>query len=287
MGFIAKLAGADGNVIYAALVNDPVLALAVDSQGATYAAGSASSDLPTTPGAYQVNPGGGLCFRNFLNAPPAPCPDAFVLKLNAEGSAPIYVTYLGGSDDEAANAIAVDSQGNAYVTGWTVSADFPVTPGAAQTKFGGKLTIGPLWFGDAFVTKIDSRGAALIYSTYLGGKNNGDEGKAIAVDNEGNVYVTGATASSDFPVTPGAYETQWQPRSQAPAARGSGFVTKLDNSGRIVVSTFVAETGGIDALALDSAGQVYIGSPPGSATAGRFAGHPGMTSLCSARMARA
>src|SRR5207249_12305637 len=145
--------GADGKVIYAAMVNDPVLALAVDAQGSTYAAGTASSDLPTTPGAYQTAPGGGLCFRNFLNAPPAPCPDAFVLKLNADGSAPVYVTYLGGSDDEAVNAIAVDAQGNAYVTGWTVSADFPFTPDAAQSTFGGQLTICPLRFGDAFLTK--------------------------------------------------------------------------------------------------------------------------------------
>ena len=108
-----------------------------------------------------------------------------------------YSTYLGGTGYDQGNGIAVDSSGNAYVTGYTNSTNFPVTPGAFQATFGG--------FDDVFVTKVNATGTALLYSTYLGGTGF-EQGNGIAVDSSGNAYVTGYTESPNFPVTPGAFQ---------------------------------------------------------------------------------
>src|SRR5207245_126963 len=126
--------------------------------------------------------------------------NAFVTKLNPTGSAPlVYSTYLGGSGLDEGFGIAVDTHGNAYVTGPTDSTDFPTTSAAFQTAFGGGTA-------DAFVTKLNPTGSApLVYSTYLGGSGT-DAGKRIAVDTLGNAYVTGLTSSTDFPTTPGAFQ---------------------------------------------------------------------------------
>src|SRR5207247_2363522 len=110
-----------------------------------------------------------------------------------------YSTYLGGSGIDQAWGIAEDSSGNAYLTGETNSVDFPASAGAADSTFNG--------FTDAFVTKLDPAGAAVVYSTYLGGATDGDSGLAIAVDTFGNAYVTGHTSSTDFPTTLGAFDT--------------------------------------------------------------------------------
>src|SRR5439155_1173802 len=140
-------------------------------------------DFPTTSGAFQTTNGGGY--------------DAFVTKLNAAGGGLVYSTYLGGSGGDVGLGIAVDSSGSAYVTGETISTDFPVTSGAFGTASGG-------W--DAFVTKLNTVGGALVYSTYLGGSNN-IWGYAIALDPSGSAYVAGTTDSADFPTTPGAFQT--------------------------------------------------------------------------------
>ena len=107
--------------------------------------------------------------------------------------------------------IAVDTSGNAHVTGYTTSSDFPTTPGAFQTTYGGSL--------DAFLTELNPTGTGLVYSTYLGG-NSGDSGSGIAVDTSGNAYVTG-NASSRFPTTPGAFQTTFGGASDA-------YVAKID-----------------------------------------------------------
>ena len=119
-------------------------------------------------------------------------------KLDATGSGLVYSTYLGGSDGDVGLGIAVDGAGSAYVTGDTVSTDFPTTAGAAQTTNAGGY--------DAFVTKLDATGSGLVYSTYLGG-SDGDFGLGIAVDGAGSAYVTGDTVSTDFPTTAGAAQT--------------------------------------------------------------------------------
>ena len=148
-----------------------------------------------------------------------------------------YSTYLGGSGFDQGYAIAIDSLGNAYVTGQTAAIDFPTTPGAFQTNYGG---------GDAFVAKLNPSGSALIYSTYL----NGASGNGIAVDSAGNAYVTGEAGTTKFPTTAGAFQT-------APMGFDT-FVTKLNAAGSALV--YSARFGGnLDdfgrGIALDSAGQ--------------------------------
>jgi hypothetical protein len=169
--------------------------IAVDSSGAAYVVGSTTStDFPT------VNP-----FQPALDGGW----DAFVTKINPSGSALVYSTYLGGSGEEEGLGIAVDGSGNASVTGWTTSTDFP-TRNALQSAYGGA--------SDAFITTFDPSGSALVYSSYLGGYNF-DEGNGIALDNAGNVYLTGQTASSDFPTV-----FQLQP---AISGYSDAFVTKI------------------------------------------------------------
>src|SRR5262249_8501534 len=108
-----------------------------------------------------------------------------------------YSTYLGGSGNDSGQALAVDTSGSAYGTGLTASANFPTSPGALQPLHRGAF--------DVFVTKLNPSGTALVYSTYLGG-NDDDAGFGIAVDADGNAYITGRTSSSDFPTTPGAFQ---------------------------------------------------------------------------------
>ena len=173
-----------------------------------------------------------------------------------------YSTYFGGTNAEYVVSVATDSSGNAYVTGLTVSEDFPLTPGAFQAV---NYASGANTVSTAFVSKFNPSGTALLYSTYLGGvaisdtlHEQGDYGKAIAVDESGNAYVTGYTYSTDFPITSGAFQTVDQ---AADIALATGFVTKLNPTGTaLVYSTFL---GGdlLDeptAIALDSSGNAYI-----------------------------
>lgn len=167
---------------------DYLWADAVDSTGGIYFAGqSASPNYPVTAGAFQATCPGG-CISNH----------AVLGKFNALGSVLSYSTFLGGSGEEEAYALAIDSAGDAYVTGRTSSVDFPTTPGAVQPSKSRGF--------DAFVTQINPAGTALIYSDFLGG-NATETGLGIATDNLGNAYVTGRTFSSTFPTTAGAIQT--------------------------------------------------------------------------------
>ena len=173
--------------------------IALDSSGSAYVIGSTSSaNFPTTVGAYQTIFGGGE--------------DAFVSKLNATGSGLTYSTYLGGNVYDSGSGIALDSSGNAYVTGGTSSANFPTTVGAYQTSAAG--------IHNAFVTKLNATGSGLLYSTCLGGSVY-DSGYRIALDSSGNAYVTGETSSANFPTTVSAYQTTY-------VGSGDAFVAKLD-----------------------------------------------------------
>lgn len=157
----------------------------------------------------------------------------------------VYSTYLGGSMTDGGRAVAVDSNGDAYVTGTSDSPDFPTTIGAFDTTTNGS--------NDVFMTKLDAPGSGLVYSTYLGGSGY-DQGVGIAVDPGGAAYVTGTTTSSDFPTTGGAFDT---------TANGEvdGFVTKLDAAGSaLVYSTYLGGGGGDElyAIALDGTGSAYV-----------------------------
>jgi hypothetical protein len=182
--FVAKLNWDASNstlsLVYSTYLGGSAAAggIAVDSSGNAYVTGStASFDFPTV-NAFQASD------RGMGDT-------AFVTKLNSTGSALVYSTYLGGSSGDYGNAIAVDSSGNAYVTGLTDSDDFPT---ASPLQGNNHCSNGPT----AFVTKLNSTGSALIYSTYLGGSTT-DMAYGIAVDSSGNAYVTGTTWSSDFP----------------------------------------------------------------------------------------
>src|SRR5204862_532704 len=151
------------------------------------------------------------------------------------GSALVYSTYLGGSGLDAGVGIALDAAGSAYVTGVSFSTDFPTTARAFQTTFGGPVCGGCAY--NAFVTKLNPTGSALVYSTYLGG-SGGDAGVGIAVDALGNAYVTGVTLSADFATTPGAIQTTFG-GGGGPFPGGDAFVTKLNPTGSaLVYSTY-------------------------------------------------
>jgi hypothetical protein len=207
--------------------------IALDASDNAYVTGwTGSSNFPTTVGALQKTFGGGY-------------EDAFVSKLNPTGSALIYSTYLGGSSFDVAHGIAVDASGNAYVTGFTFSSNFPTTTGAFQSA--------PRGYDDAFVSKLNPTGSALIYSTYLGG-NGYDEGYGIAVDASGDAYVSGLTHSSNFPVSRGAFQT-------TPGGGFDAFVSKLNAAGSgLIYSTYLG--GGLDdfsyGIAIDASDNAYV-----------------------------
>jgi hypothetical protein len=178
--------------------------LATDTTGSAYVAGfTFSADFPTTPGAYDTTIEQGTF-------------DLFVTKLNALGSGLSYSTFVGGDNSDLLGDIAVDSSGSAHVTGYTLSTDFPTTPGAHDTILGG---------GDeAFVTRLDAAGAGLLHSTFLGGSGS-DIANGIGLDAGGAVYVAGLTGSADFPTTPGAHDTTYN------GGVFDAFATKLDLTG--------------------------------------------------------
>jgi Beta-propeller repeat/Abnormal spindle-like microcephaly-assoc'd, ASPM-SPD-2-Hydin len=250
--FVTELNPAGSALVYSTYLggssNDQGFGIAVDSSGNAYVTGVTSSpDFPITPGAFQTTLSGSG--------------NAFLTKLNPSGSALVYSTYLGGGGDSG-QGIALDSSGDAYLTGSTSSPNFPTTPGAFQTTCGG----GCNGTGDAFVTELNPAASALVYSTYLGGSSN-DQGFGIAVDSSGNAYVTGATSSTDFPTTPGAFQT-------ALSGSGNAFLTKLNPSGSaLVYSTYLG--GGGDSgqgIALDSSGDAYL---TGSTSSSNFPTTPG------------
>jgi hypothetical protein len=236
-----------------ALVIDPVLSystylggsgadygygIAVDSAGNAYVTGqTTSTDFPT------ANPIQGTCD----NCAYETGGDAFVAKLNPTGSALVYSTYLGGSRHDTGQSIAVDAAGNAYVTGWTMSSDFPTFNPLQLSNEGGN--------GDAFVAKLNAYGSALMYSTYLGGSGY-DAGSGIAVDGAGNAYVTGYTESSDFPTA-----NPLQYCDNCGSGNGDAFVAKLNAAGSaLMYSTYLggSERDEADGIAVDAAGSAYV-----------------------------
>lgn len=181
--FVTKFAVDGGSLIYSTYFGSSSFSfngIAVDLQGCAYIAGTGG--VPTTPGAFQTVPLGSN--------------NGFITKFSEDGSSLIYSTYLGGSGDNNLTAIALDVYGYAYVTGRTNSSDFPITPGAFQTT---------LTSNAVFVTKLALDGSALVYSTFLSGNGN-DISRSIAVDNHGHASVTGRSNSTNFPVTPDAYQ---------------------------------------------------------------------------------
>lgn len=233
--FLTKIS-ADGNaLVFSTYLGgrgvDDATGVAVDPSGNAHLTGATSSpDFPVA-NALQPTCGGG-CGRN-----------AFVTEFNAAGSELVYSTYLGGNLSDEASGVAVDVQGNTYVTGFTTSPNFP-TVNAFQPSLKGSLNV--------FVAKINSEGSELVFSTYLGGSGN-DDGRGIAVDTSGNAYVVGFTHSSDFPLI--------NPFQSTFAQQGTAFIAKFNACGNsLAYSTYLGGSviDGAQGVAVDTSGDAYV-----------------------------
>jgi hypothetical protein len=247
--FLFKLSAA-GHLLYSTFIGgsstDDGRGVAVDSSGNAYVAGNTSSQNFFT--------------TSTIGNPSTYSTNVFVAEVNPTGTAYLYSTLLGGSSGQSESGIAVDSSGNAYITGNTYSSDFPVTVGSYQTSAPS--------YTNAFVTKLNPAGSGLIYSTYLGGTNNNTFGNAIAVDSKGSAYVTGYTTSTTFPVSKGSFQA-------TPGGAQNAFITKLNPSGSALsYSTLLGGTGPdqANAIAVDTSGNVYVAGTAGS---GNFPTAPG------------
>jgi hypothetical protein len=241
--FVAKLNPSGSALTYVTFLGgsgmDEGNAIAINVAGAAFIVGDTESyNFPTTSAAFDKTANGSF--------------DIYIAKLNPLGSALMYATYLGGSEMDLGSGLAVDAIGAAYILGTTFSPDFPATPGAFDTSLNEAGVIGI----DNLVVKINVSGSALSYATYLGG-SNAEFGYSIVIDRQGSAYITGSTDSSDFPVTPGAFSTDFK------GSYEDAFVTKLNASGSaLTYSTFLGGTGdnietGVD-IAVDPSGEVFV-----------------------------
>ncbi len=254
--FVTKMNAGGSALLYSTFIggsgNDTATSIAIDANGNAYIGGQTDSfNFPVSPGVLQSSNAGGS--------------DAFVAKLNAAGSAIVFSTYLGGSSNDLANAIAIDSSQNVYLAGATASVDFPVSAGAFQASIGASY--------DAFVTKLNPAATAIVFSTYLGGSGS-DQATALALDSSGNVWLTGSTSSTNFPLL-NAVQGQ-------PAGGSDAFVANLNSTGvGLLFSSYFggsADDSGL-AIRLDNGGAVIVAGVTSSAdfptTAGVLQGSSG------------
>lgn len=239
--FVAKFRPGADQLVWATYLGGGAeeygLSIEIDTDGSAYVTGyTTSADFPTQS-----------ALDSEWNAT-----DAFVTKLAPSGDSIVYSTFLGGTGEDAGEALGVGSDGSVFVVGITTSMDFPTTLGAPNRTFQGGFT-------DAFVAKLDPTGTALTYATYLGGSQL-DTAVAVAIDAGGAAYVSGGTLSSNFTTTLGAYDRQYNDVGPIPA--GDAFLTKVNAAGTgYVYSTFLG--GGVADSAwgvrVDGAGRAYVG----------------------------
>lgn len=252
--FVTKLDPSGSGLVYSTYLGskgfDVAIGLDVNSAGEVVVTGATSSPkFPTTAGSFEQHYSGGR-------------EDAFVTKLDAAGSNLVFSTLLGGQGFDEGFIAFFDAAGNVHVEGDTGSKKFPTTAGSFQSTYGG----GP---SDGFVTKLNAAGAALIYSTYVGGSDF-DGAHDGWLDGAGNFYIDGLTASTDFPTTQGAFQTD--------SAGGlDAFAAKVDPTGsRLLYATYVGGSGDEDVLDMtaDTAGNAFVPGPTTSTdfptTAGAF-----------------
>jgi hypothetical protein len=264
--FVSKLNATGTALVYSTFLGgsgnasgtgDTGNAVAVDSAGNAYVAGSTySANFPVTAGAYQT-----------VNSDQANNQQsAFVTKLNPSGNALVYSTFLGGSasdgQSDVANALAVDSSGDVYLTGQAGSSNFPTTAGAYQTTNAASANYTTV----AFVSELNPAGNSLLYSTFLGG-TEGAAGSALAIDQSGDAYVTGYAKYTDFPVTAGAFQSA---NNGSSLNVSNAFVAKLNPTGTaLLYSTWLGGSGleisafnkngdSASGLAIDASGDAYV-----------------------------
>jgi hypothetical protein len=263
----------DPILVYSTLIggsqHDEARGIAVDASGNAYITGwTDSTDFPIVSGAAYSTYAGGTS-------------DIFISKLNAAGTSLVYSTYIGGSGADIADAIAVDTSGNAYITGETTSPNFPTV---APYQGACSATCASNSLADAFVLELNSSGSALLYSTYFGG-NGIDRGFAIALDSSANVYVYGQTIpdgqTENFPTTAGAYQTTYGGgNSDAFVAK---FTPSTGDAGSLIYSTYLGGAGDEDyngstgsdrkgGITIDGSGDAFVvgfttGSFPTTASA--------------------
>ncbi|WP_051314880.1 SBBP repeat-containing protein [Alteribacter aurantiacus] len=234
-GFVTKLDASGRTLVYSTYLGgtaeDFCKDIEIDKYGNAYVTGvTESADYPTTPGAFDQVYNGEF--------------DLLVTKLDASGKTLVYSTFIGGSGFDEGRSITLDAYENAYVTGRTFSADYPTTPGAFDPVFTNSF--------DVLVTKLSATGESLVYSTYLGGTNEEDS-FAIATDIYDQAYVTGFTASSDFPTTTDAFDTVFNGVQDV-------FLTKMDTSGQTLVYSTYLGGSNVDqgrAIEVDAYGNAY------------------------------
>ena len=242
--FVTKLNSAGSSLMYSTFIggssNDYGRGIAIDINGNAYVTGYTEDgeiEYPTTSGAFDTTHNGRY--------------DVFVTKLNSAGSSLVYSTFIGGTNSDYGYDIAVDTSGNAYITGSTygssnITTNYPTTLGAYDTTINGD---------DLFVTKLNSSGSSLVYSTFIGGSRD-DDGLGIAIDTSGNAYITGSTyeGTTKYPTTTGAYDTTHNGKSDV-------FVSKLNSTGSsLLYSTFIGGSGNDygQGIAIDTNGRAYI-----------------------------
>ncbi len=213
----------------------------INSTGNAFIAGyTESTNFPTIVGSYDVS-------YNSIS-------DAFVTKLNTDGTGLVFSTYLGGSNSDWASSITIDDLSNSYITGATRSSNFPSTAGAFDVSYNGNGNS-----SDIFVTKLNSLGTSLTYSTFIGGETE-DIGTGIVVDNNGNTFVTGYTGSFEYPKTPNAFDTILN--TGGIYNTYDAFITKLNSSGSsLLYSTYLGGTNEdrASSIVIDNDGNAYIG----------------------------
>ncbi len=220
---------------------DRALSIAIDTSGNVYVGGSTiSSNFPTTSGIYDTSFNGGDS-------------DAFLLRFNSDITNLLASTYLGGTKDDYIYSIDIGTDGNIYMCGDTGSSDFPTTTGVYDTSINNVSN-----YYDGFVSKLDSGLTSLLASTYLGGSNS-DHPRSLTIDNGGNIYISGTTYSSDFPVTTGVYDTSFN------GGLFDSFISKFNGTlTSLLSSTYIGGSGNessqsnAPSLAIDTSGNILV-----------------------------